>query len=98
VLVLTANPRLATRALADSDLHPATGGVLVRRGKGGKRREIGMDRWAWDQIEPWLDHRVTLPVSALLCVVDGATAGRPWSPSAAMQPARAVVCVSIALE
>src|SRR4051812_33601086 len=41
-----------------------------------------MDRWAWAQIEPWLDHRVTLPVGALLCVIDGATAGRPWSPSA----------------
>jgi hypothetical protein len=22
--------------------------VLVRRGKGGKRREVGMDRWAWE--------------------------------------------------
>jgi site-specific recombinase XerD len=26
--------------------------------------------------------RVTLPVGALLCVIDGATAGRPWSPPA----------------
>jgi site-specific recombinase XerD len=70
-------------ALVESDLHPASGGVLVRRGKGGKRREVGMDRWAWEQLAPWLDHRVALPVGALLCVIDGATAGRPWSPSAA---------------
>jgi hypothetical protein len=28
--------------------------VLVRRAKGGKRREVGMDRRAWDQFDPWL--------------------------------------------
>jgi site-specific recombinase XerC len=44
-------------ALAESGLHRASGGVLVRRGKGGKRREVGMDRWAWEQVEPWLDCR-----------------------------------------
>ena len=32
-------------ALAESDLDRVTGAVLVRRGKGGKRREVGMDRW-----------------------------------------------------
>jgi site-specific recombinase XerD len=31
-------------ALAESDLDRARGGVLVRRGKGGKRRQVGMDR------------------------------------------------------
>jgi hypothetical protein len=29
------------------------GAVLVRRGKGGKRREVGMDRWAWEQLDPY---------------------------------------------
>jgi hypothetical protein len=33
-------------ALTESDLDPARGAVLVRRGRGGKRREVGMDRWA----------------------------------------------------
>jgi site-specific recombinase XerD len=70
-------------ALAESDLDPATGSVLIRRGKGGKRREIGMDRWGWQQIQPCLAFRSALPVGALICVVDGPTAGRPWSPSAA---------------
>jgi site-specific recombinase XerC len=42
-------------ALAESDLDRTTGAILVRRGKGGKRREVGMDRWGWQQIEPWLD-------------------------------------------
>ena len=32
-------------ALQESDLDRSRGAVLVRRGKGGKRREVGMDRW-----------------------------------------------------
>ncbi|MBA2766343.1 MAG: tyrosine-type recombinase/integrase [Solirubrobacterales bacterium] len=38
--------------LAESDLDPARGAILVRHGKGGKRREVGMDPWAWDQLAP----------------------------------------------
>jgi site-specific recombinase XerC len=38
--------------------------VLVRRGKGGKRREVGMDRWAWEQLDPWLEIRRELPIGA----------------------------------
>ena len=41
-------------ALAESDLDPGAGAILVRRGKGGKRREVGLDRWAWEQLAPWL--------------------------------------------
>ena len=36
--------------LQESDLDRGRGAVLVRRGKGGKRREVGMDRWAWDAL------------------------------------------------
>ena len=32
-------------ALAESDLDRSRGAVLVRQGKGGKRREVGMDPW-----------------------------------------------------
>ena len=35
-------------SLQESDLDRTRGAVLVRRGKGGRRREVGMDRWAWD--------------------------------------------------
>jgi integrase len=35
-------------ALGESDLDRGRGAVLVRCGKGDKRREVGMDRWAWD--------------------------------------------------
>jgi integrase len=34
-------------ALSETDLDAARGAILVRQGKGGKRREVGMDRWAW---------------------------------------------------
>jgi integrase len=70
-------------ALQETDLDGVRGAILVRRGKGGKRREVGMDRWAWGQLEPWLETRRQLPIGALLCVIHGPTAGRHWEPSAA---------------
>jgi hypothetical protein len=33
-------------ALAEHDLDPRRGSVLVRNGKGGRRREVGIDEWA----------------------------------------------------
>jgi site-specific recombinase XerD len=39
-------------ALAETDLDRARGAVTVRVGKGGKRRQVGMDRWAWDALDP----------------------------------------------
>jgi site-specific recombinase XerD len=47
-------------ALAEGDLEPGRGAMLVRRGKGGRRREVGMDEWGWQQLRPWLEHRVEL--------------------------------------
>ena len=69
-------------ALAESDLDKTRGAVLARRGKGGKRREVGMGRWAWEQLDPWLAIRAGLPVGALPCVLRGPTRGRPCSPAA----------------
>jgi site-specific recombinase XerD len=37
-------------ALTEVDLDARRGAVLVRRGKGGRRREVGMDDWAWEQL------------------------------------------------
>jgi site-specific recombinase XerD len=70
-------------ALAEPDLDPRRGAVLVRRGKGGRRREIGMDDRAWEQLLPWLTARVELPVGPLFCIITGPTRGRRWSISAA---------------
>ena len=41
-------------ALNETDLDSERGALLVRHGKGDKRREVGMDRWAWSHLEPWL--------------------------------------------
>ena len=70
-------------ALAESDLDPQRGSILVRRGKGGRRREVGMDAWAWEHVNRWVEVRLGMPIGALLCVIGGPTAGRPWSPTAA---------------
>jgi integrase len=71
-------------SLIESDLDPRRGSILIRRGKGNRRREVGMDGWAWsDHLAPWLAARVELPVGALFCVIDGPTRGRPWSATAA---------------
>jgi site-specific recombinase XerD len=75
-------------ALAETDLDRSRGAVLVRRGKGGRRREVGMDRWAWSQLEPWVEIRRQLPIGALLCVIHGPTAGRHWEQSAARKQLR----------
>jgi site-specific recombinase XerC len=61
----------------EHDLEPGAGSLLVRQGKGGRRREVGMDPWGWDHVGPWLELRVARPVGPLLCVIDGPTRLRP---------------------
>lgn len=65
-------------ALREGDLDPRRGAILVRHGKGGKRREVGMDQWGWEQLQPWMAARLDLPVGVLFCVVRGQSRGRPW--------------------
>lgn len=67
-------------ALGESDLHPEDGSIIVRRGKGGKRRVSMMDTWGWKAIAPWLETRRDLPPGPVFCVVAGPTAGtRAWA-------------------
>jgi len=42
-----------TLSLSERDLDPRRGSVLVRHGKGGRRREVGMDAWGWEHVRPW---------------------------------------------
>ncbi len=78
-------------ALAGGDLDSRRGALLVRRGKGGRRREVGMDTWGWDELQPWLELRVGLPVGPRSV---SSTAGRvvasgrlpPLEPSCGARP------------
>jgi site-specific recombinase XerC len=40
-----------------------------------------MDRWAWEQLQPWLALRPPLPVGALFCILRGPTRGRRCAPA-----------------
>ena len=69
--------------LSELDLDARHGSVLVRFGTGGRRREVGMDDWGFDQLQPWLTARQTMPVGPLFCVINGRTRRRAWSATAA---------------
>jgi len=81
-------------SLAETDLEPRRGAILVRHGKGDKRREVGMDEWAWEHVDPWARHRLTLPAGPFFCIVDGATRGRTWSQSGARAALRRLATVA----
>jgi site-specific recombinase XerD len=70
-------------SLTATDLDQRRGSILVSHGKNGRRREVGIDAWAWSAIEPSLADREGLPVGQLFRVIDGPTRGRAWSASAA---------------
>ena len=48
-------------ALNETDIDERRGSLLVRHGKGDKRRESGMDQFGFEQLDAWLAHRVLLP-------------------------------------
>src|SRR3954453_21260307 len=62
--------------LGELDLDARRGSVLVRSGEGGRRREVGMDNWGFEQLEPWLRARGRMPVGPLFCVINGPSCGR----------------------
>jgi site-specific recombinase XerD len=75
-------------ALTETDLDPEQGSVLIRSGKGGRRRVVGMDNWGWAQLRPWLEYRQRLPVGPLFCVIRGPRPGSLWASAAVRQRLR----------
>ena len=75
-------------SLTETDLDERRGSILVKHGKGDRRREVGMDVWAWAALQPWLLERSKLPVGPLFCVIVGPTRGHAWSASAARMELR----------
>jgi site-specific recombinase XerD len=70
-------------ALNETDIDERRGSLLIRHGKGDKRREAGMDQFGFEQLAAWLTLRVSLPPGPLFCVIDGPTRGRRWAATAA---------------
>jgi site-specific recombinase XerD len=80
--------------LSEHDLDARRGSVVVRHGKGGRRREVGLDDWAWQHLQPWLAERVRLPAGQLFCVIEGATRGRPWTTTAVRRDFRRIAALA----
>jgi integrase len=81
-------------SLAEVDLDERRASLLVRHGKGGKRREVGMDRWGWEQLRPWIAYRGRMPGRAPVDTLAGVwNAGVMGGRSAP----HAVVCVGAEL-
>jgi integrase len=77
--------------LTEHDLDQRRGSILVRHGKGGRRREVGMDEWGWEQLRPWLSTRAELPLGPLFASSTAPPAGDPGAgprcaPSSAASP------------
>lgn len=62
-------------ALEESDLSRPDRAIIVRRGKGGKRRAVLMDAWGWAELELWLEQRASVRSGAIICVLRGSSAG-----------------------
>src|SRR4051794_41029538 len=91
VVLWRAGPRIhEALALNESDLDHRRGSLLVRRGKGGRRREVGMDEWASEQLRPWIALRLDFRVARLFCVTSGGPGARGGSPAAARAELRRV--------
>src|SRR5579862_3426983 len=67
-------------ALNETDLDPDRGALLIRHGKGDKRREVGMDRWGWSHLQPWLELRSDLPADCSASCADRPEDGRARQP------------------
>jgi site-specific recombinase XerD len=66
-------------ALTEADLDPSRGAIRIMRGKGGKRREVGIDRFGFEHLQPWLCAGASCRSGALFCVLHGPSRGRPWT-------------------
>lgn len=62
--------------LEPRDLHRRDLTIVIRHGKGDKRRVVMMDEWGWQQLEPWLKLREEFPAGKVFCVIVEPTAGR----------------------
>jgi site-specific recombinase XerD len=77
--------------LYERDLDPRRGALLIRSGKGDRRREVGMDAWGWEHLGAWASQRLELPAGPLFCIISGSTRGRPWPQTGVRRELRRLV-------
>ena len=80
-------------ALGEPDLDPHRGSLLVRHGKGGRRREIGMDAWGWSSSRPGSRHALSCQsgrssASSTAQLAGGPGQARLSAPGSAGSPSR----------
>ena len=67
-------------ALTETDLDADDRTILIRRGKGGKRRLVGMDDWGRREVQQWTALRnAHIPAGRLFPTVRGRTRGGPFT-------------------
>ena len=70
-------------ALAEADLDHRRGALLVRRGKGGPRREVGIGRVGQGTSSSHGSGSDSSCRSGLFCVINGPSRGRHWTSASA---------------
>ena len=70
-------------ALTETDLNERRGSLLIRHGKGDRRRRSGWTLGRGRSLADWTADRAALPAGPLFCVIAGPTRGRAWSATAA---------------
>ena len=63
-------------ALYEFDLQRGDRSMVIRHGKGDRRRIVVLDEWAWQEVEFWLNVRSEIPSGALFPVIRGQCAGQ----------------------
>jgi integrase len=61
--------------LTETDLNKRRRSLLIRHGKGDRRRELGMDPRAWSVLNDWPADRKSMPAGPPFCVIDAPTRG-----------------------
>lgn len=66
--------------LIESDLIHDDQTIIIRNGKGGKRRLVGMDAWGWNEIDRWIEIRNEfVKPGYLLPNIQGVSSGAKWA-------------------
>lgn len=67
--------------LEERDLDRQAKLITVRRGKGDRRRVVGMDDWAWNILGRWVELREEFPPGYVFCTLLEGHEGRQWAQS-----------------